>query len=239
MMTGGRSIVRVEQRRVVAKVARLAIALLALAAASSCGGESRSPASSAGTTGMNTGPDSLAADRYLKAVEEFEEKTSRFADSAGRKVDAELEACSSLTTGHEMTLQDRVDTFTSLYTFLVQDQLEAKPFREYAEQVGTIETSEPALRTVARSVAVVADEARKVERANLNVCRELRAWARTGWSATYEHQVESEPYTSIGVNQKRIREAGEEAAEMLPALQNLGLAFNDALAIASSAKLFG
>jgi len=180
-----------------------------------------------------------AADLYLWAVGEFDEESAGAAARADRTINAQLLTCPSVANATDADLEHRIETIIFVFRSVAQDKFEAESYVTYASRLRHIETSNEALRRIRMNVDIVASEASKLLRANIDVCRELGAWKRSGWSVEYEHRIQGEPYETIGVDRVRVRMAAKAVADTLPELQELGLSFDDALAISSSAAVFG
>jgi hypothetical protein len=204
----------------------------------SCGGEN--PSEAAGRPSVPRSDAGLQeAERFLAAANELRLQSGDSVHTANDQVNDELQGCPSLAKGHPPALQQRVDAVTTSLGFTEQNLVIAGPYAEYAERLTSIAPSNEALRTLVASVQTIAEEARRVRSQTLDICDELEAWKRSGWSESEQRRLQGGIYSLFGVDQNKLREAGLAASETKPSLQRLGLSFEETTEITASAIAFG
>jgi hypothetical protein len=74
--------------------------------------------------------------------------------------------------------------------------------------------------------------AAKLQAADLDLCRLLRDWKRTGWSRSFEQRL-GDGYALYGVDSRAVVKAHETVVGLVPRLQKLGLTHQQSIRIAA------
>lgn len=183
--------------------------------------------------------DATAAREFFVAVDRYRVRAIPMRDEALTRAYERERACPDLvrpSAGRRLRIrvalaEETINQFTA-------DQAVAQEFRELAIELSSISTRSPLLRTVATEAKQAAERAEKLEEANLDLCRLLEDWKRTGWSKGYERKLR-DGYALFGVDSRAVAEAHRKVGgPLIPQLEQLGLTQQQALTIVSLAGAF-
>jgi len=186
---------------------------------------------SASLSGVDAGHAFLGAYRPFRTVGGLEAERSIIQPEAARR------ECPSYPRSPGPKLRRKLDEALYGASGIREERTLARPYVAFSMRVSRLKLKPHSLQVVVRADVTVAAEVKHLIGARFDLCSFFSRWKAHAWSRRFERRALEMPFgRAHAMNRHRIRRASSAATAAVPELRRLGLSFQEAVEIASSAR---
>jgi hypothetical protein len=173
---------------------------------------------------------------FLRIVSAYEDLVGSAVDETAGEIDAA--SCGVIPPHPGLNIEVGEFELEEAVRLLVTEKRLVADYAGMAQQLVALRPRARPLRTLAKDAKMTAAEAKKIERLTVDLCAAIRRWRARGWHKDFSAHFYERAVRSVGVDYDEMKRSFERDANTLPALQKLGLTFNQALRLAGGVNFF-